>query len=245
MTFTDATNRLLNLAIRVQPLGEVVNAAPCDSTPGAVLSIADWLLGRGITTTNATEEGRTRSVRVLARRRRVLIRKGVRIHGSMLAAADLSTLAILDANGVVVSWYEGENPQAVVGRTVLNRHVAQFYTPNSTAKTMANDHLRTAMEAGESTQSGWRRNAEGALFWAVTTIRPLLLRDGRVQGFSHVMRSPAGPTVVMDCSPRLPWRSARFAAVWQRPGIPAWGSLVASHRRAPLRSGLGFAAAHA
>jgi hypothetical protein len=31
----------------------------------------------------------------------------------------------------------------------------------------------------------------GSMFWAVTTIDPLLLRDGRLQGFAHVIRASA------------------------------------------------------
>jgi hypothetical protein len=126
--------------------------------------------------------------RVRTWRRRVLLHKGERIRIHMVETADVAWLAMLDDEGMVLACFHTTGIAATYAH-VLDRHVAQFYAPQSIADVLARDHLRAATQAAGSQHLGWRRGPNGVLFWAMTTIEPLVLRDGRLQGFSHVMRN--------------------------------------------------------
>jgi hypothetical protein len=126
--------------------------------------------------------------RVRTWRRRVLLHKGERIRIHMVETADVAWLAMLDDEGMVLACFHTTGV-AVTHAHVLDRHVAQFYAPQSIADVLARDHLRAATQADGSQHLGWRRSPNGVLFWAMTTIEPVVLRDGRLQGFSHVMRT--------------------------------------------------------
>ncbi len=139
--------------------------------------------------------GRIRFPRQRSRtwRRRILLRKGARIHVDMVNQADACSLAILDTEGLVVCWYDGLPDRCTPVGEVVNRHVAQFYAPTHLAGVLACEHLRKASSQGRSNQAGWRRQPGGTAFWAITEITPFVLRDGRVQGFLHVIRTAGGP----------------------------------------------------
>jgi hypothetical protein len=125
-------------------------------------------------------------------RRRLLSRKGAQLLVAMVDRQDKGMLSVLDVNGVVVFWHDGGQS---AGRSddVIDNHVAQFYAPNKHARTLAMDHLRQAYTQGGSSEFGWRRRADATVFWGVTTIEPLLLADGRLQGFTHVTRAVNEP----------------------------------------------------
>jgi hypothetical protein len=70
--------------------------------------------------------------------------------------------------------------------------------PQSIADMLAREHLQAAITNNSSQRLGWRRCPHGTLFWALTTIDAVVLRDGRVQGFSHVIRKTEGPASHVD-----------------------------------------------
>ena len=133
--------------------------------------------------------------KVMEWRRRVLVRKGARMHASMLEQSDGGSLAMLDGLGVVVGWYEGSGRirNANSQGTVLNQHVSQFYMPTDVAANMPESHLEAAASAGSSTERGWRRRSDGSTFWTTTVIESIALQDGPIQGFSHITREYKEP----------------------------------------------------
>ncbi len=133
--------------------------------------------------------------KVMEWRRRVLVRKGARMHALMLERSDGGSLAMLDARGVVVGWYEGSGRtrNANSQGTVLNHHVSQFYMPTDVTANVPDSHLKAAASAGSSTERGWRRRSDGSTYWATTVIEPIALQDGPVQGFSHITREYKEP----------------------------------------------------
>ena len=168
--------------------------------------------------------------KVIEWRRRVLIRKGARMHAAMLARSDAGSLAMLDACGVVVYWHErsassvATEPTTLPETSVLKRHVSQFYVPEDIACSIPLLHLRNAAAAGSSTQRGWRKRSDGTTFWATTVIEALSLRGGSLQGFSHIVRESKDPWVTKnaDSVRRLQQRGAE--TLWQpRDGV--YGSL--------------------
>jgi hypothetical protein len=143
---------------------------------------------------------RAKDPKVAEWRRRVLVKKGARLHASMLERSDRGSLAMLDAFGMVVCWYEGvpERPARGDHRSgVLKHHVSQFYLPTDVATGLPLMHLRNAAVAGTSTQRGWRRRPDGSTLWATTVIESLVLRGGSLQGFSHIVRESKDPTILV------------------------------------------------
>ncbi|HEX2494761.1 MAG TPA: hypothetical protein VHK24_13390 [Steroidobacter sp.] len=142
-----------------------------------------------------------RTLRTRQWRRRALLRKGARLYSAMSANADAGTLAMLDEDGVIVSWYGGEDsaPDSVVGA-----HVSRLYVPEDTALGLPLRDLCTAAIHGFSTQMGWRRRPGGGVFWGTSIITAVLLRDGRLQGFSHVTHPSQGPWEVVHASRKYP-----------------------------------------
>lgn len=131
------------------------------------------------------DERRARRARLW--RRRVLLKKGARLHAQMLANADDGALAMLDEDGVVVSWYS-DGPDDTSPERLLDHHVSQFYLSNDVTLGVPMRDLSTAAIHGVSKQLGWRRAADGSVCWAMTQIESELLGDGRLQGFAHVIR---------------------------------------------------------
>lgn len=127
--------------------------------------------------------------KVMEWRRRVLIRKGARLHASMLERSDGGSLAMLDSLGMVVCWYEGGKELAAGSeQAVLSQHVSQFYVPTDVATNMPAAHLKHAASAGSSTEPGWRKRSDGSTYWATTVIQSIALQGGPLQGFSHIVR---------------------------------------------------------
>lgn len=145
-------------------------------------------------------ESRGDSDKVRAWRRRVLLKKGARIYSTMSAIADEGSFAMLDSSGVVVSWYDRASNSAADSGHVVDRHMSQFYVPEDIAISIPHRDLRVAVVAGSNTQQGWRRQPNGAVFWGMTIIDALTLRDGRLQGFALATRRSRGP-----------WENARTA----------------------------------
>jgi hypothetical protein len=126
------------------------------------------------------------------RRRRVLVRKGARIYSSMGANAGRCSFAMLDAAGVVVAWHDLDDAQSPESREILGRHVSQFYVPEDVIAGMPERDLSDAASAGGSSQEGWHLRPMGEVFWGLTIIEAIFLRDHRVQGFSFVTRRAPG-----------------------------------------------------
>ena len=128
---------------------------------------------------------RTRQ-RVRMWRRRALLRKGALLYSKIALTGTCISLAMLDEDGVVIGWYESSNHWDDKERSPMQSHVSQLYTAEDTALGVPTADLCTATIHGESVQTGWRLGIDGRKFWATTTIRAVLLRDGRLQGFSHL-----------------------------------------------------------
>ncbi len=128
--------------------------------------------------------------RVRSWRRRVLQRRGALMHTALARESDLPALAMLDETGVVVSWYgEVGGSSEDVSEHVVDRHVSQFYLPKEIASNQPLRDLRSAAVGGCISREGWRRRTDGTTFWGHVVIEAVMLRDGRLQGFSYVMRA--------------------------------------------------------
>jgi hypothetical protein len=144
-----------------------------------------------------------RTDRIRSWRRRVLVRRGALLHAAMDTDAENCSLAMLDQEGVVVSWYGRTDGNDRGTDHVVNHHVSQFYVPEDIARKQPLRDLHAASVEGSNTRQGWRRRPDGIAFWGTTVIEAVLLRDGRLQGFSYVTRGAEGPATQLASAQRL------------------------------------------
>ena len=134
-----------------------------------------------------------RSDKIRSWRRRALLKRGARLHMTMVAHAksnSLASLAMLDEAGTVVSWYGSPDGRDYASEEVVDRHLSLFYASEEVARRQPDRDLHAAVIEGRVTRQAWRRRPDGSEFWGTIDIEPLVLRDGRVQGFSYVASAP-------------------------------------------------------
>jgi len=153
-------------------------------------SYLDWKPGGG-QADGVADDRRTAKVR--SWRRRVLLRRGARMHASMGLNVENRSLAMLDETGVVVAWYGHARGRDCAAEQVVDRHVSQFYIPEEIASKQPLRDLHSATVERSNTRQGWRRRTDGTTYWGTTVIEAVVLRDGRLQGFSYVTSSSEGP----------------------------------------------------
>jgi PAS domain S-box-containing protein len=95
----------------------------------------------------------------------------------------------LDPRGRVVSWNAGaEHITGYTTSEILGEPYAHFY-PESEARRGAPQHeLQQAAAEGRSEADGWRVRRDASSFWANTILTALRDADGRLCGFSTVIR---------------------------------------------------------
>lgn len=131
-----------------------------------------------------------RSDKIRSWRRRALLKRGARLHTRMAAQAQSSSLAMLDEAGIVVCWYGSPGGRDYTSEEVMDRHLSLFYVSEEVARRQPHRDLRAAVTEGRTSRQAWRRGRDGSAFWAAIEVEPVVLRDGRVQGFSYVTSAP-------------------------------------------------------
>lgn len=132
--------------------------------------------------------------RIRAWRRRVLLRRAALMRAALGADVQNCSLAMLDERGVVVSWYGRRCEPDLGDDSVVDRPLSQFYVARDVALNEPRRDLRAASVDGRITRRGWRLGSAGIAYWCTTVIEAVLLRDGRLQGFSCVMRASEYPS---------------------------------------------------
>ncbi|MBB6092483.1 hypothetical protein HNQ60_001361 [Povalibacter uvarum] len=132
--------------------------------------------------------------KIRAWRRRVLLRRGALMRAELGADAQNCSLAMLDERGVVVSWYGRACESNLGDDAVVDRPLSQFYVATDIALKEPRRDLRAASMDGRIRRQGWRLGATGVAYWCTTVLESVLLRDGRLQGFSCVMRESKYPS---------------------------------------------------
>ncbi|MET0659057.1 MAG: hypothetical protein ABW110_12980 [Steroidobacteraceae bacterium] len=160
-------------------------------------------------------------------RRRVLLKKGARIHVASLERGDDFALSVLDPSGVVVCWYGRNGEKEMATSPIVERHVSQFYLARDVVSNRVGLDLRKATTVGRSTRNGWRLRANREAFWAVTDIEAMTRRDGRLQGFVHMVRARRDPfELLRSIPPTLRTKPRTYGA----PRIPAFAFALESLR---------------
>jgi hypothetical protein len=164
-----------------------LSSAPASPASNAGLTaVGSAQAGQPVKLANeAVQPADDRGEKIRKWRRRVLLRKGAQMYSAMGVNAGQCSLAMLDATGVVVVWYDltGDGEQAAV-----DRHMSQFYVPEDIASGLPLRDLHVAVVNGRCEQQGWCQRPGGGVFWGTTLIDAVVLWDGQLQGFSHVTR---------------------------------------------------------
>ncbi len=97
---------------------------------------------------------------------------------------------MLDETGIVVCWYGSSDGRDYAPEEVVDRHLSLFYVSEDVARRQPHRDLRAAVVEGRISRQAWRRRGDGSAFWGSIDIEPVMLRDGRVQGFTYVASAP-------------------------------------------------------
>jgi hypothetical protein len=108
---------------------------------------------------------------------------------------------MLDETGIVVCWYGSPAGRDFDSDEVVDRHLSLFYVSEEVARRQPHQDMRAAVIEGRMSRQAWRRRPDGSAFWGTISIEPLVLRDGRIQGFSYVASAPEqSPTIAAPTS---------------------------------------------
>ena len=107
------------------------------------------------------------------------------------AIEDIRDYAIFmtDADGIVTNWNIGA--RHILGYSeeeVIGRDGAKFFTPEDRAKDVPRKEMATAAMSGRAEDERWHIRRDGSRFWASGVVTPVRDPDGKLIGFSKVMR---------------------------------------------------------
>jgi len=107
------------------------------------------------------------------------------------AIEDIRDFAIfmLDVNGIVTNWNTGG--QHILGYSeeeIIGKDGAKLFTPEDRAKDIPRKEMATAAMSGRAEDERWHVRRDGSRFWASGVMTPVRDGDGKLIGFSKVMR---------------------------------------------------------
>ena len=95
----------------------------------------------------------------------------------------------LDSAGCVASWNAGAaRINGYQGEEIMGRHFSCFFTDTDRRLDRPGQILRGAAATGRFEEQAWRGRKDGSKFWASVLITPLYDAEGRLQGYSNVVR---------------------------------------------------------
>jgi PAS domain S-box-containing protein len=119
----------------------------------------------------------------------------------------------LDVDGRVRTWnpgaerFKGYSPDEIIGKDF-----SIFYPPESVARGLPRQLLRTALEEGHASDEGWRVRKDGSRFWASVVITALRDEEGRHVGFAKITRDLTDRRVAEEQQRELAAQQAAHSA---------------------------------
>lgn len=107
------------------------------------------------------------------------------------AIEDIRDYAIFmtDPDGLVTNWNVGA--QHILGYSedeIIGKNASKFFTPEDRAKNVPEKELGTAALNGRAEDERWHIRCDGSRFWASGVVTPVRDNEGKLIGFSKVMR---------------------------------------------------------
>lgn len=95
----------------------------------------------------------------------------------------------LDPQGRVVTWNPGvERIEGYTATEILGEHYSRFYTASDLERGHPSHSLQIAASQGNFAEEGWRVRKDGSQYWASVLLTAIKDRQGRLLGFSQVIR---------------------------------------------------------
>lgn len=96
----------------------------------------------------------------------------------------------LDTEGRVSSWNpDAQRVSGYPANEIRGRHFSVFYPSEVAASGYPDEELARAAEVGVHLDEGWRVRRDGSLFWSYIVIAVKRSEQGRIQGFTKVVRN--------------------------------------------------------
>src|SRR5277367_1588671 len=96
---------------------------------------------------------------------------------------------LLDPKGHVVSWNPGaERIKGYTADEIVGQHFSRFYLQEDVDHGKPQHELEVASASGRYEEEGWRVRKDGSRFWANVIITALRDQDGKLIGYSKVLR---------------------------------------------------------
>ena len=119
----------------------------------------------------------------------------VPVHGSLdqyrRLIESLVDYAIFELSfaGEIVSWNLGATQTfGFAERDVLGKNYSVLFTEEDIEKGRPEAELRASVELGKSAVDGWHIRKDGSRFWCTDTVQPLRGEDGKIVGFTKIVR---------------------------------------------------------
>jgi PAS domain S-box-containing protein len=91
--------------------------------------------------------------------------------------------------GHVTTWNDGAQRMKGYGSAeIIGRHISCFYTEEDQRQGKPAELLATAAGVGRAEDVGWHVRREGSRFWANSILTALRATDGKLRGYTHVIR---------------------------------------------------------
>jgi PAS domain S-box-containing protein len=98
-------------------------------------------------------------------------------------------ILMLDPKGYIIYWNAGaERINGYKPAEIVGSHFSRFYCADGVAAGVPDQELETAADIGRFEDVGWRVRKDGSTFWANVIITRMSDSDGRLLGFSAVIR---------------------------------------------------------
>jgi len=111
------------------------------------------------------------------------------LYQRMIEQARDYALFIIDPSGRIMSWNLGaERLKGYAPEEIIGRHFSIFYTREALEGGWPAHELQVATVEGRFEDEGWRVRKDGSRFWANVVISALRDDDGKLLGFSKIVR---------------------------------------------------------
>jgi diguanylate cyclase (GGDEF)-like protein/PAS domain S-box-containing protein len=108
---------------------------------------------------------------------------------SLIEAVEDYAIFRLDTKGNVATWNAGiEHIMGYPEAEVLGKPFSAFFTPQDRERGLPQKELEQAKTEGTAMHEGIRVRKDGTTFYAIGTVTPIYGTDGKLQGFSKIMR---------------------------------------------------------
>jgi PAS domain S-box-containing protein len=96
---------------------------------------------------------------------------------------------MMDVSGVITTW--NAEAQAIIGydeAEIVGRNFSIIFNPEDLARGIPEHELRRAREVGRAKDERWHVRKNGDRFWALGIVTPMHDADGKLVGFSKILR---------------------------------------------------------